>query len=1148
MFQWLKLYIFGLLLFLGSHVKAQSNFDVVKSIPFSKDTIVFDSVSVYSFNFKIFVDSTVISPHNYYLDGIKSQLFFYQDYSNQKITLKYSKMPVNLNYSFLHKNDTLILPDDAKYNENFVYSVSDKNTQDLFGSSSLQKQGSISRGITVGNSQNLSLQSTLNLQLSGKIAPNLYMKGAISDNNIPFQPEGNTQKLQDFDQVYLKVYNEQFSVIGGDFWLKKPKGYFLNYNKRTQGLSIDYQQTNSDSTSYSHKVSGAFSRGKFARNIVQGVEGNQGPYRLRGAENEQFIVVLAGTEKVYIDGELLTRGQEFDYTIDYNTSEITFTAKRLITKDKRIIVEFQYSDLNYARSLFAYNSTFEGKKYNGWVNYYTEQDAKNQPIQQSLTDEDKFNLAQVGDSLNFAFSNSIDSVGYFDNRVLYALIDSLGYDSVLVFSVNSDSAKYQAIFQYVGQGNGDYVLDQYTANGKVYKWVAPSGGVKQGDYMPVRLLVAPQRKQMFTTGVEYQLLKNTKSTVEFAYSNFDKNTFSKLHSEDNQGAAVKANIQSNIKLDSINKRRIQTNVNFEYNHQNFTQIQWFRSTEFDRDWNVRNKPYSGQLFLSSVDVSLLNSKTGRFTIQSENLTWGTDYIGWRNNIFSAFNKNNYNFKLNGSWLLSNGLEKTNFVRHKMSFSKSWKKIKIGINDIHENNRKYIPNTNFLSPTSYQFFDVKTFISSADSSKNKYELYYRQRHDWNSDSTRLKHSAQAQNIGAEAQFIKQKNNQLKLNVNYRILNALDTTLLNIKPENTILGRVEENFKLLKNVITSNTFYEIGSGLELKKQFIFVQVPTGQGTYAWIDYNNDGIKDLGEFEITQFPDQKQYIRVFIPTNEYVRTYSNQFSQTFFIKPERIWRNKKGVKKFASKFSNQLVYKVKRKTNYENGANAFNPFLTTVADTNLLSTSSTFRNTIYFNRINSKFGLDYSYQSNTSKILLSNGFDSREQLFNKFRIRWNITKMHTLKGEYILGTKIATSDYATNRNYFINYYLIKPTYSFQPNTKMRLALSAKYSLKQNKSDLNELAILRDIGVELRFNQPKKGSFLTQINYINISYNASNNTSIAYEMLEGLKIGNNYTIGISYQRKVAKNLQLNFNYNGRKSDANKMIHTGGMELRAFF
>ena len=1148
MFNQLRLYLFILFFVFSNSLLAQSSLDVVKPIDYSKDTITFDSISVYQFNFKVYVDSNLLNSNDYYLNPIKSQIYFKTNLSNHSIVLHYSKMPINLNYPYYHKSDTLILPDSAKYNDTYVYSVTSKNTQDLFGSSSLHKQGSISRGVTVGNAQNLSLQSTLNLQLNGKIAPNLYMKGAISDNNIPFQPQGNTQKLQDFDQVYLKVYNDKFSVIGGDFWLKKPTGYFLNYNKRSQGLSLEYHQYNKDSTQSHHKVSGAFSRGKFARNIVQGIEGNQGPYRLRGAENEQFIVILAGTEKVFIDGELLTRGQEFDYTIDYNTSEITFTAKRLITKDKRIIVEFQYSDLNYARSLFAYSSNFEGKKYKGWVNYYTEQDAKNQPIQQSLSDIDKFNLAQAGDSLNFALSNSIDSVGYFDNRVLYALVDSLGYDSVLVFTTNQDSAKYQAIFQYVGQGNGDYVLDQYTANGKVYKWIAPNGGVSQGDYAPVRLLIAPQRKQMFTAGMEYQLLKNTKSTVELAYSDYDKNTFSKLHSDDNQGVAVKTNIQSNFKLDSLNKRRIQTNVNFEYNHKNFTQIQWFRSAEFDRDWNVRGKPYSGQLFLSSVDVNFLNSKTGRLTLKSENLTWGTDYIGWRNNIYSNFTKNNYHFKLEGSWLLSDGQEKTDFLRHKLSLSKRWNKIKIGLDDIHENNKKYIPNTSFLSPTSYQFFDVKTYISSADSSVNKYQLYYRQRHDWNSDSTRLKHSAQAQNFGVEAQFLKQKNNQLKINVNYRILEALDTTLLKIKPENTVLGRIEENFKLLKNVITSNTFYEIGSGLELKKQFIFVQVPTGQGTYAWIDYNNDGVKDLGEFEITQFADQKQYIRVFIPTNEYVRTYSNQFSQTFFIKPERVWRNKKGVKKFVARFSNQLVYKVNRKTSYEDGVEAFNPFIGSVADTSLLSTSSTFRNTLYFNRINSKFGLDYSFQSNVSKILLSNGFDSRQNTVNKVRLRWNITKMHTFKAEYNVGIKIATSDYATNRNYHINYYLIKPTYSFQPNTKMRLALSGKYSLKQNNSDLNELAILRDIGVELRFNQPKKGSFLTQVNYINISYNASNNTSIAYQMLEGLKTGNNYTVGISYQRKVGKNLQLNFNYNGRKSDGNKMIHTGGMELRAFF
>jgi hypothetical protein len=1127
----------------------QSTFDVEKTIYFSSDTIQFDTASVYKYNFRVSIDGGIVTENLYVLDGIYATLLLSDSLKNKPIKLQYSYLPIDLSHEFFRKSDTLIIADTVSDFTPYLYSISTPNkTNDLFGSSQLNKQGSVSRGVTVGNNQNLALQSTLNLQLNGKIGPNLFMKGAISDDNIPFQPDGNTQKLQEFDQVYMQVYNDKFAVTAGDFWLKKPEGYFMNYNKRMQGLSIDLYKD-----SISHKVSGAFSKGKFSRYLIQGVEGNQGPYRLVGAENEQFIIVLAGTEKIYIDGELLKRGQEFDYIIDYNTAEVTFTANRLITKDKRIAAEFQYSDLNYARSLFAYNTKIDGGRYKAWVNYYSEQDSKNQSIQQSLNTNDKLVLANSGDSLDFALSNSIDSVGYSDNRVLYELIDTLGFDSILVFSVNSNSANFQASFQYLGENKGDYILDQFTANGKVYKWVAPIGGVPQGGYKPVRILVAPQRKQLLTVGASYLLHKTTSANVELAYSNFNKNTFSKLHSNDDKGVGLKFGLNSRIKMDSLKSNYFISNIDFEYNHQDFTPIEWFRSTEFDRDWNVRYKNYKGYQFISAADVGFINQKYGEISYKMENLVWGQDYSGWKNNINAKVNKNDYLFKLNGSWLLSNGEERSNFLKHKSEISKHWNKIKVGVQDEHEKNQFFDSELTELSPLSYQFYDAKAFLASSDSIINKYEVFYQQRYDWRPDSSVLTKSAKAQNFGISSQFLKNKNNIFKVNVNYRILDVLDTTLIDVKPENTILSRLENHLKLYKGVISSHTFYELGSGLELKKEFIYLQVNAGQGTYSWNDYNADGVKDLDEFEVSQFTDQAEYIRVFLPTNEYVRTYSNQFSQTLFLKPERLWGSEDSVKGFIARFSDQLVYKVNRKTNYEEGLTAFNPFEVKIADTSLISTTSTFRNTVYFNRTNSKFGLDYTYQENGSKILLSNGFDKRLHTFNKVKLRWNITKLHSVKIESIIGRKKSESDYSQNRTFNINYQEIKPVYSFQPSSKLRISLNGKYSLKINAVEPlegleNEKAEIKDVGLEIRVNQPKKGSLLGQFNFINIAYNAENNTSLAYEMLEGLKIGNNFTVGLSYQRKVAKNLQLNFNYNGRISESSPMIHSGGMELRAFF
>ncbi len=1115
------------------------------------DTIQLDSLSIMPSSFII-----NFSDNNKYEEGLD----YIVDYSEAKLIWKntktvslkitYRAFPFYLNEKIYNKDFTAIKLLKTDEGNPFSYQYRPEETANFFETEGIDKQGSISRGVSFGNSQDVVLNSNLDLQLSGELSDGIEIKAAITDNNIPIQPQGNTQQIEDFDKVFIQLTAKRNTIIAGDFDLSSPKNNFMRFNKKAQGAFLQTSfLPEKDDANLNINIAAAISKGKSHRQEIKAIEGNLGPYKLEGADNESYIIILAGTEKVYIDGRLLSRGLENDYSIDYNTAEITFTTSQMITKDSRIIVEFEYSDKNYSRSLIYLNTEYTAKNAEFYVNFFNEQDMKNQNLQQELTDEHKYLMSMIGDSLHKAVVPAIDSIPFTNDYVLYKMIDSLSYDSVFVYSSNPDSAHYKLRFSFVGEGNGNYLPQASAANGKVYKWIAPVGNQAQGSYEPVIVLYTPQKMQLITAGGKYKISKELQTNFEIALSNKDINSFSSLDNADNQGFAAKFDLvyTKKLKEEKNKKTYLHSKIDYEFVDKNFTSLQEYRSVEFKRDWNLDNQIQKTNEHILGAEIAVKQDKTKWIKYNFNYFNREKQQQALKNNINAAWNsKFGSRLLLNASLLQTENVSyETFFLRHKMSVEQDIANWTFFIKEEQENNKFLLPSDS-LGAKSYSFFQWDAGINYADTNQRKISLSYGQRMDKLPLINELKHISKAQNLTASFSLMKTPAHRLSINAIYRNLEIADTNLIEQKAEETILGRLEHYIKIKKGVFTASSFYEIGNGMEVKKEFTYIEVPAGQDVYTWTDYNENGIQELNEFDIALFQDQANFIRIFTPTNDYIRTYTAQFREVINIQPAVLWSKEKGIKKFIARFSNRMVYRADKKTTATNLFHAYSPLFTDLMDSTLLSINSAFRNSLYFNRSNSVFGIELDYQKNRNKILLMNGFESRSLETIAAKIRWNISRKWMLNTEVQGGEKTNESEYFNSKNYSILLFSASPKLSFQPGTSYRISFSYAYATKENID--KEKAVIHDLGLESKWNMPEKGNVLARLNYISILYNAEENTSLGYEMLNGLKSGNNITINISYQRNLGNNMQLSLMYDARKSENNKMVHLGSMQLRAYF
>ena len=1103
-----------------------------------------------------------IDPATYRLDEINALLIWIIRPATENVRISWRSFGFRLQPSVQRMRFDSVSNNMALRPYEFGRELNDEQ-RGIFNFGNIQAQGSFGRQIGFGNSQDAVLNSTLNLQLSGMLGDSIEILAAITDNNIPIQPDGNTQQLNEFDQVYLQFRKKNWQLNLGDIDLRQNQSYFLNFYKRLQGIS--FQTTNQIGQSIQSKTlaSGSIAKGKFTRNVFQGLEGNQGPYRLTGANNEVFFIVLANTERVFLDGQLLQRGEDQDYVINYNTAEVTFTPKRMITKDSRIQIEFEYADRNFLNANFYLNEEIKvGEKLAVRIGAFTNSDARNSQINQVLDEPQKQFLANLGDSIQRAFYPSAVLDSFAASKVLYEKVyitTGTGLDSFYRYSTDPNLAKYNLSFTMVGAGNGNYVTDFNGANGKVFRYVDPVAGVPQGDYEPVTILVTPKTQQVVNLGADYQLGKKSMLKAEVAMSNYDVNTFSSKDNGDDKGFAGKFQWSQTQTLQQQKGLELTTSADYEFVQRKFKPLERLRSVEFSRDWGLPIVVAAQNEKIIRAAAGLRNRNRHQFNYRFTRYTRGDDYQGTQQAVTHQADWKGWQF--NNEFVITrynSSLQDGSFLRPTIDLSKQLKDLKnwrIGFRYALEGNTVRDKNTDTINAAGFYFDTYSLYARSDETKPNKVGVTFFTRMDKYQYGKSFLKGDRSYNLNLQTELLANPNRQLTLNATFRKLQIINPLVSRQTSDESILGRTEYVMNEWKGFLTGSFLYEVGAGQEQRRDLSYLEVPAGTGVYAWIDYNNDGVQQLNEFEIAAFPDQAKFIRILTPTNEFIKANYITFNYSIGINPRQLWDASKarGIQRFLGRFNYTTSLQTNRKS-VSDGSFEFNPFGYNVNDTALITLNTIMAHTVSFNRFSTRWGVDLTSLRNSGKSLLTYGYESRQlrDWGSKLRVNLSRSLAFNLNGRVanmVLSTPNTQFD---NRNYDLDIQSLEPLLTLIRGTSFRIGLGYKLEEKKNKAQFGgEQSTSHALNLETRYNVLQNSSITAKFTYNNINFdaaNGSNTTTVSYTMLDGLQPGRNLLWTITLTKRLLNNLELNFQYDGRKPASTRTVHTGRAAITALF
>ncbi|TAK59957.1 MAG: hypothetical protein EPO24_07090 [Bacteroidetes bacterium] len=1023
---------------------------------------------------------------------------------------------------------------------------------DVFTSSNLQKSGSLVRGLTIGTNRDLTLNSGFRMQLSGNLTDDIEVIAALTDENSPIQPEGTTQTLQEIDKVFIELRSRDVSATLGDFNLNVQQGEFGNFTRKLQGAKLDAVYR----TGFSHGdilAAGATTRGKYASQSFIGIDGVQGPYRLLGKNGERDIIVIAGTERVYINGERVVRGETNDYVIEYGTGEITFTARTLISSASRVTVDYEYSDRQYNRTLLSAKAgtQFLKDKYSLNFSFAKESDDYESPVDLQLSEQDKAILAGAGGNRLGAYRSGVDSVGA--GKGNYQRIDTTVFspstETMIPYTIyrfnplDTLNSLYLVHFSYVGNGIGDY--------SKISVGNYSFAGIGNGSYLPIRLLPLPEEQTISDVLLGAKPLDWVTLSGEFAHSEFDRNRFSILDDSVTGGNAYKLSIQfepKDITLGNTNIGLLKLNLNERYITKHFNGLDRINDVEFTRKWSSENTAGNEELREAKVkydpvnhislggeygtlDKSQFNSK--RF-LASINLSPAA--LPMMNYTLEEIRSKDYVKSQNGYWLRQMG---------RASYQVS-ENVVTAFRIENENRQLKALALDSLQFGSYRFTDFGPSVGLS----NIGLLNFNAEWGWRLfDSLRANQPIPTIKTFTQhymAELTEWNDFSSKMQVTIQDIKRINTELSGNQLDNSLLLRWQSRYNPLERGIESDWFYEAASERTAKMERIFQQVPKGTGNYVYAgDLNGNRIVDESDFQPTRF--DGEYIALYFPTEEYIPAINLKTSGRLRLNGFHLFDgNNSWTSKLFSALSTETYVRIEEKsTETEKSAiyflhfNKFLNNLTTLAGSQLMTQD------IYVLENNQNLNIRFRYSQRRGLTKYATQDELTYARERSVRIRWSFLKEISNQIDYSIKDDNLLANQLRYRKRSIILEALSYDLSYRPRQELELgfkfSVGSGINYGQDKAELNDQSI--------RAVYSFKGAGQARVELVREEAIVTNITGILpFELTSGRVAGKTWIARLQSDYRLTQFLQATVSYEGRIEGGREAVHTGRAEVKAFF